>query len=687
MEEFRQIVQSGEDWLADRILHYASAHNYTQYTSTLKEAWIAAVQGISESLILAAREGGSIPPLDADDDYTKDPIAGFGIIEAQRHRERGVTIGMFLSVLKYWRKAYLDLVASADPAPDRLVLYRSFVETFFDRLELGICTEWCQLGEHDHVRDLENTNRFLSNEKNKYLTLFDSIPLPAFLLDDELRIDNVNAAAAKFLGRRASPGSEYYCRLRDRRLEHTELKEEDWEQRCIQGVTVYLVLPWLADRLEVFVHRAEEESSFAYTLPGNVVPRHLWVRFARLHDYSGKFSGTVVTLEDVTVEEEAKQIVQQERDHLERIVTERTSDLEKVVEQLVQEARERRWTQEALRKSEEHYRALVEHAAEGIWAFDAKGTTTFVNRQMSEMLGYEADDMLGRSLPDFVDGESREVIQETWEHRNRRLQSQRDVMFKRRDGAPLWALLNMVSLLDDQGNAAATFVMVTDITQRKLAERQMAESLTEKEVLLREIHHRVKNSLSVITSLLSLQSMYWKDAGAAEALRELENRVHAMALAHQRLYESGSLARLDVPDFLERLLNDIFNSYANVGAPVRLDQRFHQVAFDLDTVIPLGFLLTELVSNCLKHAFTDREEGHVRVALHALSAHEFELVVADDGIGLPPGFDWKNPGSIGYELVDTFVEQLQGSMDVRVDAGTEVRIRFREAGHSPGTGS
>ena len=230
---------------------------------------------------------------------------------------------------------------------------------------------------------------------------------------------------------------------------------------------------------------------------------------------------------------------------------------------------------------------------------------------------------------------------------------------------------------------SSELVMVTlvDITDRKRAEEQIKASLAEKEVMLREIHHRVKNNLAVMSSLLILRSEYSTDKAPQELFRDMEARIRSMAVAHEILYESENLAHLSVSDYVGNLLDHIVFSHGSVGPYVALDKEIEEVSFGLDTAIPLGFILTELVSNCLKHAFPDGKEGRVGVSLRSVKEHEFELIVADNGCGIPESIDWKNPQSMGLELISTFVEQLHGLVEINRNEGTVVRIRFKEIGH------
>ncbi len=219
-----------------------------------------------------------------------------------------------------------------------------------------------------------------------------------------------------------------------------------------------------------------------------------------------------------------------------------------------------------------------------------------------------------------------------------------------------------------------------EIVHRKQAEQRLKASLEEKEVLLREIHHRVKNNLAIIDAVLTLQADYASDEAINKLFGEARGRIHSMALAHELLYQSENLSEINVSGYVDNLVDDLIANAAGSGVLVAVKE-IEDVSLGLDTAVPLGFFLTELVSNCVKHAFPHRVEGEIRVSLRSVGEKQFELIVSDNGVGMPEDVDFKNPHSLGLELVDTFVRQLRGEVEIRRKEGTEVRIRFKERTH------
>ncbi len=215
---------------------------------------------------------------------------------------------------------------------------------------------------------------------------------------------------------------------------------------------------------------------------------------------------------------------------------------------------------------------------------------------------------------------------------------------------------------------------------RELAksEERIRFSLGEKEVLLKEVHHRVKNNLQVISGLLNLQAHHITDNLGREIYKESQNRVISMALIHEELYQARDLARVDFGAYIENLVKNLFGSYSADKSRVTLDLDIDHTEMVVDTAIPCGLILNELISNCLKHAFPDGKSGRVRVAFHELDDKEYELVVSDDGVGLPLEMDITRTDSLGMQLVFLIVEQLKGKIEVSREGGTGFHILFRE---------
>jgi diguanylate cyclase (GGDEF)-like protein/PAS domain S-box-containing protein len=277
MKPLSELIATHEEWLMHRVLYYAKDQGYTKHTSTLAEAWRISIKGLSDTLISAIQSHNAPPELDPDEKVEDDPIAAFGVQEARRHRARGISIAMFLGLMKYYRQSYIDLLLGSSLEEIEQEHYTLFVNRVFDRVEIGFCSEWLAQGDNARLDELQAANRSITNEKNKYLTIFESIHEPIFLLDRESQIDNLNHSAALLLTGMNIPGSRYYDESPNNQY-----------------------LPWLNDKLKELETRTEGESAFDIDLETLEGTRWFHVRLKRMLDVSEKFWGTVVTLNDIT---------------------------------------------------------------------------------------------------------------------------------------------------------------------------------------------------------------------------------------------------------------------------------------------------------------------------------------------------------------------------------------------------
>jgi PAS domain S-box-containing protein len=229
-------------------------------------------------------------------------------------------------------------------------------------------------------------------------------------------------------------------------------------------------------------------------------------------------------------------------------------------------------------------------------------------------------------------------------------------------------------LIDWRGRTVSRVVVLRDVTDRKRSEN-LKQSLEEKEILLQEIHHRVKNNIQVISSLLQLQSHNVKDEKYKEMLKESRDRIRSMALVHEKLYQSENLANIDFNEYIKDLARNLRRSYGATRIALNVEC---DVSLGIDTAIPCGLIINELVSNSLKHAFPGNREGEIRIVFHSLSGG-IELIVCDNGVGLPDGMDFRNTESLGLHLVTILAEgQLGGEISLDKSKGTAFRITFQK---------
>jgi two-component sensor histidine kinase len=204
-----------------------------------------------------------------------------------------------------------------------------------------------------------------------------------------------------------------------------------------------------------------------------------------------------------------------------------------------------------------------------------------------------------------------------------------------------------------------------------------------KEALLREVHHRVKNNLAVICSLFYLQSTHARDWQTASIFRDMENRVHSMALVHESLYGSENLARIDFAEYAKTLLKDIFSAHASPSVSVRLKSELHPVIMDADLTVPCGLILHELISNALKHGFPDTSGGEIKVTLHGSPDGRCSLRVEDNGVGIAGDVDGHTDKSLGLRLVRSLTQQIHGTFGVvKINPGTSAYLELTVAHHA-----
>lgn len=330
-----------------------------------------------------------------------------------------------------------------------------------------------------------------------------------------------------------------------------------------------------------------------------------------------------------------------------------------------------RLAEQAHQESEERYRALYERTPAMLHSIDREGRLIYVSDRWLETLGYGRAEVIGRRSTEFLTEASREYARSVVLPEFLRTGHCEDVeyQFVTKDGRTLDVLLSATSERDEAGQVRQSLAVLIDVTAKKKADTALLASLREKEVLLKEVHHRVKNNLQVITSLLSLQAQRVDPASAA-ILIDAQNRVRAMAQVHERLYLSPDLARVEFGAYLEELLLELRRALHRPG--VEVVGRAPGLQLSVETAIPCGLIINELVGNALKHAFPEGRVGKVLVELVSDGA-ALVLTVEDDGVGAA---DPRGRGTMGWRLVERLAGQLGGAVELRSPPGTRVRVRF-----------
>jgi PAS domain S-box-containing protein len=309
-----------------------------------------------------------------------------------------------------------------------------------------------------------------------------------------------------------------------------------------------------------------------------------------------------------------------------------------------------------------------------------QGAITRLNQLAETTFGYSSAELIGRPV---------EVLIPTRYHRAhptyrngflaetsaRPMGAGRDLSGLRKDGSefPVEIGINPVQT----GEGPMVLSVILDLSERKQSEKRIQDALQQKDLLLREVHHRVKNNLQVIHSLLDLQALKSKDSELVGMLRDSQNRIRSMSLIHQTLYQSQNFAQVDFQRFLGELLPRLTEAYGPMSNQVTIDIQAHEVKLPINEAIPCGLVVNELVSNALKHGFTDQQEGTIVVDIRPLGDQHVELSISDDGKGIPEELDLMRTGSLGLQLVHLLTRQLHGQLDIQRARPTKFTLRFK----------
>jgi PAS domain S-box-containing protein len=331
----------------------------------------------------------------------------------------------------------------------------------------------------------------------------------------------------------------------------------------------------------------------------------------------------------------------------------------------------------ALMESEKYYKTIFENTGTATIIVEEDSTVSLVNTQFENLYGMKWENIDGKLK--WTDMVTSEHLSKMWKyHKLRRLNPNsvpRNYEF---------------DLVDSEGNIKNIFVTVAiipgtskslvslqDISYSKMTENKLKTSIKEKDTLLREIHHRVKNNLQIISSLLNLQSRYIKDSEALDVFTESQNRVRSMAIVHEKLYKSDNISKIDFAEYINDLASNLFYNYNIEPNKLTINTNIENIFFDVDTSIPCGLIVNELLTNCVKHAFPGDKTGHINIDVENNEGN-YTLNVSDDGVGFPETIDYKNTDTLGLQLVTNLVNQLNGTIEIKNNDGTNIKIKFQE---------
>ena len=336
----------------------------------------------------------------------------------------------------------------------------------------------------------------------------------------------------------------------------------------------------------------------------------------------------------------------------------------------------RKKAEELIIKSEKKYRELADLLPQTVFETDVNADLTFMNIYAFEMFGYSQEDIEnGLNILELIVEEERSLSRDKIKDVLSGQVSGDEYTAQRSDKSIFPIILYSNPIIHNKIHEGFRGIII-DISDLKNAEDKIVASLKEKEVLIQEINHRVKNNMQIISSLLSLQANHTSSDEAAEILKESRGRVKSMAMIHEKLYHSSNLSRLNMAEYLNNLVGDILRSYSSVSSKVSSNVDVDDIYLNINTALPMGLMVNELVSNSIKHAFPEGE-GNISIKLE-YDGEKYILTVSDNGIGLPEDVDPFESSSLGLKLVNSLSIQLEGDLSVLRDGETTFILNFKE---------
>ncbi|MGZ4857020.1 MAG: PAS domain S-box protein [Methanobacteriaceae archaeon] len=348
---------------------------------------------------------------------------------------------------------------------------------------------------------------------------------------------------------------------------------------------------------------------------------------------------------------------------------------EEYILSIARDIRERKNAEEALKNSEIKYRKIFENVQDVFYQTDNNGKIIEISPSIERYSGHKPEELLGKPAEMvYLNPKDRNILLTEIQEREEVVDY--ELKLKTKSNNMLYVSVNAHFLFDSNNNPIGIEGSLRDITERKNIEIQLQKSLEEKEMLLKEIHHRVKNNLMIISNLLNIQSGYIKDKTSQDIFKESQNRARSMALIHERLYRSTDLKSINFGDYIQTLATELFQTYIPNPNHVNLNLNVEEEMVDINTTVPLGLIVNELITNSMKHAFKDGRKGEINIEFH--KNEEFILIVSDTGIGFPDDLDYKNTDSLGLQLVNGLVGQINGQIELDRSHGTKFKITFKE---------
>lgn len=348
------------------------------------------------------------------------------------------------------------------------------------------------------------------------------------------------------------------------------------------------------------------------------------------------------------------------------------------IDAVINDINDRKMTEEALRQSEEKYRTILDNIEDGYFETDLAGSFTFVNPAVERMLGYSEEELIGMNNMEYMDTENARSVYQAFNEVYKTGESMKgfDWELSTKDGRKISVEASFNLIRDADGEPLGFRGIVRDITDRKEKEEKIKNSLKEKEVLLGEIHHRVKNNLAVISGLLFLQAEKTDIEAGRNLLQQSQGRINSMAIVHELLYEHHNFSSIDPNKYINQLIVHISSNLSERDKDITTDITTDELQLDMNIAIPCALIINELLTNAYKYAFKETNKGTIEISI-TQEDDNYLMIVEDNGKGLPEDFDLDQSGSgLGLFLVKTLTKQIQGELEISGENGTRVAITF-----------
>lgn len=350
--------------------------------------------------------------------------------------------------------------------------------------------------------------------------------------------------------------------------------------------------------------------------------------------------------------------------------------LNQFLEHIDRTSQECKRVEKTLKESEERFRSLYENSALGIYRTTPEGVILMVNPAAVRMLGYNTfEELKERNLemtgfePSYPRKEFRERMEKDG------LIIGLESAWIRKDGTTIYVRENARAIRNAAGKIIYYDGTFEEITEKKKEENRIENDLKEKILLLKEVHHRVKNNLQIICSLLNLQSYQIHDQQAKDAFQYSKNRIYSMALVHEQLYRSDDFSHIQMNSYIDTLIRELDKAY-HISSRVKISKSIEHIELSIDYAIPCGLILNELLTNAIKHAFPDEQHGKIQITFKKIDDQRYEICIQDNGVGLPESMDIESSQSLGLHMVKVLIQQIGGELTVTKRPGATFRIRF-----------